>query len=143
MIAAVIIAIGLAALGLSFVADRLANNYAERARNWPRTKGQVVGVDLVSLSQGTYTPRVSYAYEVDGKAYANDRRRPSGSPYFYRQAKARERLEGFAVGGPVTVHYQPGNPKRSAIEIEPFSVAVPLLRILAAILLIGGVIGLL
>ncbi len=141
MVAAIFIVVGMIVFAASFVAGNLADGVARRAREWPRTQGKVVDVTVVSLSQGTYTPRISYSYEVAGKGYANDRRRPGGNPYFYRMSRAVDCLTGFEVGAPVTVYYRANDPRRSAIEIEPFSVIVPILRWLGVGLLIGGLVA--
>ena len=60
---------------------------------------------------------MSYSYVVGNKGYASDRIRPGGTPQFYSEAKAWKVANANAVGNPVTVHYDPANPKRAAIDL--------------------------
>ena len=134
-------AIGLLLLLLGIAARHAAIREVARARAWPQVQGVIVGASLVGSGQATYLPQVNYAYDVGGRGYASDRRRPGGTPYFYRVARARAMLDAFPVGAAVTVRYRPDRPARAAIELEPQSYATPVFLLLGGAVLVSAVIG--
>lgn len=95
--------------------------------------GRVAGSDVRENGNGTYSPEVSYVYEVAGKAYASDRLRPGGSPLFYSMAKAAAVVSAYPADSIVTVYYRPGKPQAAAIECKPMSQGAQIMWIFAVI----------
>jgi hypothetical protein len=120
-------------LGAGYLLSSLARRRAEAAKQWPKVVGRVAGSDVRDNGNGTYSPEVSYVYEVAGKAYASDRLRPGGSPLFHSMAKAATVAAAYPPDSIVTVYHPPGKPQAAAIECEPMSQGALILWIFAAI----------
>ncbi len=83
-----------------------------RSNSWPTAEGNVVKSEVVSdLSRGrlAYSADVEYDYSVQGKPYHGASVRVGNTTTKSRK-DAEEIVSRFAVGKPVTVHYDPDNP---------------------------------
>jgi Protein of unknown function (DUF3592) len=91
---------------------------------WPTAEGTVlsseVAVDTIKLTGGRlseqYRADVRYRFLVDGGRYESNVFVLGPPKSFADRAEAEKVVEAHPAGGPVTVHYEPGNPARSALE---------------------------
>lgn len=121
---ALIIALG---LGVLVWRVRRLKRAVEVAKGWPQAAGRVVGTDIEirRFSKGvSYGAIIAYEYEVAGKPYRSERYSLSGSHYFSFERPAKRLLERFAVGTPVTVHYDPTKPGEGVIALSAPAVFV-------------------
>ena len=111
---------GVAALAM---AGKLAYD-GHQVRTWPTATGVVESATVSEETRSRrgrirqrYKPVISYRYEVDGREYRSDRRSPlSGWDLEKTPDAAQEVLARFAVGTEVTVHHDPDDPARAALE---------------------------
>ena len=121
-----ILAWGLALLAAA--AGMAAWSWSETAktRDWQRVEGRVIETRTqfqhsqarygVSL---TWTPVVRYAYEVDGRRLTGVRVYPGTPRQWSDEAELTDFLaETYPPGAPVTVHYDPADPRMAALLIE-------------------------
>ncbi len=125
--------LALALAGFAWLAQGAARRRAAAAANWPTADGRVVTSEVTTRysSNNYYTPAVTYAYEAGGVAYASDRLRPGGTPYFWSRKKADEIVARFPAGSTCVVRYDPRRPQTSALELTPQSWAVLLFAVFA------------
>ncbi len=129
----VIVAIGATILGLLctivpfaligwFIWDRAKKRDAVRASalTWQTTTGRVIKsrVEVSSGGESTsVTPRVVYAYDVNGRAYQSDQIRAGDKIMSVTSsANAYATIDRYPEGAIVTVYYNPHNPQESALE---------------------------
>jgi uncharacterized protein DUF3592 len=96
---------------------------ADESASWQSTHGTVTGS---SLGQSTnysdsgptvsYFPIVRYSYSVVGQPYTGERIAFGLGESSSRSAKAQKMLDGYPVGRPVTVYYDPANPAQAVLE---------------------------
>lgn len=109
----------------------LVKNFRERkksaaSQNWPTTQGQVTATKVVEntnidsdgYTSVTYTPMVTYRYQVAGQEYTSDKvtfgfRKGSSS-----RAKARQALVNYSGDAQVTVYYDPSDPVEAVLDRE-------------------------
>ena len=134
------------ALGALVWRIRRLKRAVEIANAWPRTAGRVVGTEMQirSFSRGiSYGAIIAYEYEVAGKRYRSARYSLSGPHYFSFERRAKRLLQRFAIGTPVTVHYDPAKPGEGVIALSAPAVFVMWfvfwLVLALATWLIGGV----
>lgn len=92
---------------------------ARASAAWPTVAGQVTSSDVrhSTDSEGgdSYSPEVTYAYEVDNRSYENSTIKFGENSYNSR--REAERITGrYPVGQPVNVAYDPNDPGRSVLE---------------------------
>lgn len=115
------------ALGVLVWRVRRLKRAVEIAKGWPKAAGRVVGTDIEirSFSKGvSYGAIIAYEYEVAGKRYRSERYSLSGPHYFSFERRAKRLLERFAIGTPVTVHYDPAKPGEGLIALSAPAVFV-------------------
>lgn len=134
------------ALGVLVWRVRRLKRAIEIAKGWPQVAGRIVEthIEMRSYSQGiSYGAIIAYEYEVAGRRYRSARYSLSGPHHFSFERRAKRLLERFAVGTPVTVHYDPAKPGEGLIALSAPAVFVMWLvfwLVLAlASWLIGGV----
>ena len=84
-----------------------------RASRWPSLIGRVKEKRLEIASSGgnpgvSYTPIITYSYEVNGETFTSNEYHPSRMRPGYSKEKAQKILD--AVGETITVHYNPTKP---------------------------------
>lgn len=132
------------ALGVLVWRVRRLKHAVEIAKGWPKAAGRVVGtdIDIRSFSKGiSYGAIITYEYEVAGKRYRSERYSLSGPHYFSFERRARRLLEHFAVGAPVTVHYDPAKPGEGLIALSAPAVFVIWFVFWLVLALASGTIG--
>jgi hypothetical protein len=87
------------------------------AHGWSATTGKVLESEIYAKHDG-WTPRVSYAYNANGKSHTNDR------IYLYPcedtdKQRALGRIAAYPVGKTVTVYYKPDNPADAVLDTAP------------------------
>jgi hypothetical protein len=89
--------------------------FAKKSSTWPTTPGVVTAAERIKLAWRTQ-PRVSFSYDVGGKAYT------SSKVSFADVVPARETepiLSRYPLHHPVVVHYQPEDPALAVLEPGP------------------------
>ena len=89
------------------------------ATTWPATTGRVIK-SRVEVSGGEHTsvyPRITYAYDVNGRAYQNDLLRAGDRIMRVSTGQdAYATVDRYPEGANVTVYYNPANPQESVLE---------------------------
>ena len=98
--------------------------FAFKSKQWPTATGKVVDLDIVTTpaGRGSYTiPLVGYEYEVRGVRYTSKRIDYSGrgSSFGAWSRPSRDYLRRYREGGPLTVRYDPNEPRRAVLETGP------------------------
>ena len=91
---------------------------------WPTVQGTVlsseVAVDTTRLSGGRFSEQyradLRYGFLVDGETYESNVLVLGVPKSFANRAEAEKIVEAHPAGGAVTIHHEPGNPARSALE---------------------------
>lgn len=113
-----------------------------QAQSWPTTDGRVLEVarrqETDSDGGTTYRPLVRYRYTVDGHEYENDR--PQLTTVSSSATTPTDSvLARYRVKQTVTVHYDPGDPAHSTLEVVFPAMAVGLPGFLMVFMLVGAV----
>ena len=114
------------------------DNYrdGEETKAWPATTGEILSADVEEeerrdrrdngtyRTRYTYTPRVTYAYTIQGIEYTGHRIRADDSGG--DRDKAFDTINDYPVGSIVDVFYDPGDPRSSVLKqgSDPVSVWV-------------------
>lgn len=104
--------------GLSLWAARYVHRQMRETRDWPTVPGKILerGVGEPMGLDRSYMPHVKYTYFVGGKQYTNDQvyliRRTGGL------ASQIQKLVD-SLPDPVTVYYDPKDPVRSFLIVNP------------------------
>jgi len=122
--------LGVAAMvgvGLDQCFFRPARQAKRAAQAWPTTTGVVLdsfvetatSYDSTSNAETTsFTPRVTYEYEVNGQRYRSDRLKTSDG--FFRAGllpgSAEAVVARYPAGAQVFVYYNPANPHEAVLE---------------------------
>lgn len=108
-----LLGVGLAWWGWTIVQD------ARASAAWPTVEGRVTRseVDESSDADGgdSYSPEVTYTYQVDDQAYENSTIKFGENSYSSRR-RAEAIVANYPVGERVTVSYDPNAPGRSVLE---------------------------
>jgi hypothetical protein len=130
---------------LSIRLGRKNRKLAEASASWASTTGKVVALGIDERERETnnssytvYQPRIEYAYEVGGAAYAGKRLR-FGNSECTTMSAAQKLLAGYAVGQAVTVFYDPADPQSATLSTSTSGTRVS--EIFGAILAIAGLAG--
>jgi hypothetical protein len=93
---------------------------AQASEKWPTAPGTVLSSEVdrskpLFSKDYQYTPKVRYAYEVQGTRHEGDTIQFGlmASAYKYQ---AEEVIKPYPVGGAVAVHYDPADPKATVLE---------------------------
>jgi hypothetical protein len=112
--AAIFIMIG---LGLSYWGWTIVQD-ARASSQWPATEGTVTSSEVRDTSDAesdSYSPKVTYEYQVDEVRYENDTISFGQNAYGSRR-KAEGIAAGYPAGSHVTVYYEPGDPSNAVLE---------------------------
>jgi hypothetical protein len=90
------------------------------SEKWPTVPGTVLASEAkrnkpLFSKDYQYTPTVRYAYEVQGTRHEGDTIQFGLMASAY-QYQADEIIKPYPVGGAVTVHYDPADPKAAVLE---------------------------
>jgi hypothetical protein len=117
LVGTALIAVG----GLLFFIRRRSAAMQAASVNWPTVPGKVTDAQLKSSRDNdnnvNYYAEVRYAYQVNGIDYAGNRVAWGGRPTSRSPDQAHAVLARYAVGTPVSVHYNPK--KHSQAVLEP------------------------
>lgn len=107
----------------------LVKNFRERqksdaSQNWPTTQGQVIATKVVEntdtdsdgYTSVTYTPMVTYRYQVAGQEYTSGKVAFGFRKGYSSRAKARQALANYSGDAQVTVYYDPSDPVEAVLE---------------------------
>ncbi|MGC9357391.1 MAG: DUF3592 domain-containing protein, partial [Anaerolineae bacterium] len=112
--------IGMFIVGAIFVTLALLGRREQNVGDWPTVTGQVLETSLYrkerrfpGFTRVTYTPTVTYSYTVEGMTYTSQNLDfdPAEGSTYENPVEAEAILEKYAMGTPVTVHYNPRAPR--------------------------------
>lgn len=128
----------------------------QRAREWPVTGGLVSGANIQKKSRSTFRrnifgnpgrvnvfqPVITYSYTVGGQPYQGSRFKNSwpGEWAAPNLVEAEAVLSGYTPGKTVQVHYDPVDPARACLELEPSNAGVQVTRWSGFLLLAAAVV---
>ncbi|HUF38024.1 MAG TPA: DUF3592 domain-containing protein [Anaerolineales bacterium] len=92
---------------------------ARASADWPTVEGRITASEVEHSSDAeggdSYTPHVTYTYQVNGRSYENFTIK-FGETSYGSERTALEILARYPVGQAVRVHYDPTNPDRAVLE---------------------------
>jgi hypothetical protein len=103
-----------------------AYSQVSEARNWSEATARIRSADLEEVrsrdSDGDYSvifrPRLTYEFAPGGRAVRGSRIWLTGSDFFNDSWAGERFLDEYAVGRTVQVHYDPDDPRRSALIVN-------------------------
>ena len=113
-----VVGLVLLAQTLFFLPTTIRRHYSNE---WPTVPGVIRAVGLKLHHQqsdrpSTFTPTVVYSYEVNGVPRTSTQINfANGSPIFLEKQGVAWLEQGYAVGKPVTVHYDPRDPDTAVL----------------------------
>lgn len=120
MVISQLFGIFLMAAGLMIVlSDRRAAKKLDKVQNWPVTQGLITlsevnhGLSSVATNQS----KIRYHYLIDGREFVGKRISVGGDINGDRSV-AEQRARLYPEGTPVTIYYNPQNPKESYLELS-------------------------
>lgn len=120
MVISQLFGIFLMAAGLMIVlSDRRAAKKLDKVQNWPVTQGLITlcevnhGLSSVANNQS----KIRYHYLIDGREFVGKRISVGGDINGNRSV-AEQRAQLYPEGTPVTIYYNPQNPKESYLELS-------------------------
>jgi len=119
--ARLILAFVTATIGILLLVYGAKGFLLERSQSsWPRTDGIVRSVRITS-SDGKagrlWCPEWRYEYAVDDRRYFSRRAAFGTFACKHQQSQAELQASTRPVGSPVSVIYEPGNPRNAALEV--------------------------
>jgi hypothetical protein len=109
----VFLAIG--AAPIAYVPYHLAEQ--RQSESWVTADGEITQAAL-SISKTpprTYSPRIEYMFEVDGREYTGSTLDYSGGPSSLDEIAVRKYLASFIEQNPLRVYYDPADPSRNCL----------------------------
>ncbi|MGC9521705.1 MAG: DUF3592 domain-containing protein [Anaerolineae bacterium] len=113
-------------LGLAIIVwIALTKRRGQGTPNWPKVPGTVVAARVVPFEhetpegdEKTFTPLITYEYRVNGQTFESQRRNflPGESATYQERSEAEAVVMRYPPGAPVSVSYNPANPKQAALE---------------------------
>ncbi len=88
---------------------------AKASATWPAVNGIIARVQVGETSAGQFFPDVAYTYTVGTVVFTGTRIRTSDGEYAIRDG-AVQAMQELTVGAPITVYYNPSNPRQSVIR---------------------------
>ena len=130
-----------------------ADNYrdGEATKAWPSTTGQILTADVDEevrrerrdngsyRERRTYTPRITYAYTIQGIEYTGHRIRTDDSGG--DRDKAFDTINEYPVGSTVDVFYDPENPDSAVLKQGADTVAVWVFGGVGGLFVVLGLVG--
>jgi hypothetical protein len=95
---------------------------ARASRSWPSTSGMISKSSVLTRTRDKsnvldYYPEIEYQYLVEAKSYKGDERYAgSGSEIFSSEMGAKQVIENYPVGSPVTVYFNPSRPQSAVLH---------------------------
>ena len=94
---------------------------ARDSRDWPTTPGRVILSALAEEpddegGKPQWSPNVQYTYVVNGEQFTGNRLMFGGTLIESRVERVRRVLRRYPFGTPVTVHYDPDDPRKAVVE---------------------------
>jgi hypothetical protein len=88
---------------------------AVKSKSWLTTEGQVTAATAEHTGRYRWTPKITYAYRVNGVEYTGSR---VAFDYFdsYSLQEANEMLERYQANAPAKIFYDPEQPQESTLE---------------------------
>jgi Protein of unknown function (DUF3592) len=123
--------------GFALWAGLRVSGEVRKGRGWPTVQGKISERRLETAAQlrsRAYEPRATYTYVVDGVSYTNDQ------VYLMKGTSGTARsMQALLDGLPetVTVHYDPSQPSRSYLIVNPRSTSWIMVGAAALALLLG------
>jgi hypothetical protein len=123
----------------------------EETRRWTETTGEILSADVETeerrdrrsngsmRTRTSYTPVVTYGYEVDGVAYTGHRIR--ADDVGGDRERAFDTINDYPVGSVTTVYYDPDNPGSAVLKQGADPVAVYLFGGVGGLFLVLGLAG--
>lgn len=94
------------------------------SRAWPTAPATIItsSLDSARNSRGStrYYPILAYTFRLGDSTYRGTALR-LGAPYFHTVAEGELALRPYGEGATVPVHYDPGNPTLSVLELHALS----------------------
>jgi hypothetical protein len=150
----VVVAVGAVMVLMGGIFGAVAyDNYrdGEATKAWPSTSGQILTANVDEeerrdrdsdgriRTRYTYTPRISYAYTIQGVEYTGHRIRADDSGG--DRDKAFDTINDFPVGSIVNVYYDPSDPGSSVLKQGADPVAVWVFGGVGGVFMILGLVG--
>lgn len=92
---------------------------AQASASWPSVPGQVISSTVTRQSDSdgsvSFSPEVSYRYQVGSQSYQGRRIKFGENAYGFR-ARAQSVADRYPVGHSVSVYYDPADPNLSVLE---------------------------
>lgn len=88
---------------------------AKASANWPSVTGMLTKSQVGDRGAGRYFADVAYTYRIGASEFVGSKVRASDGDYNIRDG-AVQMIRGLAVGQPVTVYYDPSNPRKALLR---------------------------
>lgn len=107
--------------GVGFLVVNLLNiRKAHVSAKWPSVTGEIIHSSLRVEDRGEdgtrYSVDIRYQYDVLGQPYQSNRVAFGLGKSVGNRRTARDLVDRYQVGSPVSVHYDPDNPGASVLE---------------------------
>ena len=97
---------------------------ATASLSWPKVTGNVsktfieesTDTDEDGITTTSYTPKVTYTYQVGAQTYSSERVSFGYTTSYGRQKKAQEKLDLYPLNSQLAVYYDPENPAESTLQ---------------------------
>jgi len=142
--------VGLFLLGLGFLISFLRTRHDRQGEaNWPSVLGKVDAASVYEHTRTTpvgattsYTPLVTYHYEVGGQAYSSSKLNflPDSAQSCSQKAEAQALVARLMSAETVRVFYNPRNPKQAVLRTHRPTAHRVVLWFGIAHLLMGGLV---
>lgn len=86
----------------------------------------------------SYTPKVTYTYEVNGKSYQNSRIAVLDEASFSRREQAEQFISSYPEGKELPIFYDPSDPKISFLNNQVNSKKIDFSTWILILLMMGG-----
>lgn len=104
--------------GLAYWGWTILQN-ARASAAWPTADGLIVRSEVTHSTDAeggdSYSPEVTYTYQANDQAYANERIKFGENSYNSRR-RAEEIAASYPIGQGVNVYYDPGQPGNAVLE---------------------------
>jgi len=88
---------------------------AIHSKNWPSNFGTITSSEIVRVGRSSWLPKITYKYSANEEEFEGKRIRLSSSSCSM-QCLAQKVLDNYPLNSPVSVFYNPNNPKDSVLS---------------------------
>lgn len=132
-----------------FIVGLINRGKVKKAQAWPVANGTVVSTEIKQhkstqktgsrgyRTTNTYEPVINYSYSAGGQTYSGKRLNYGG--FQGAELAAQNKIAQYPQGSKVQVHYDPGKPQNSVLEVS--ADAGKVYWIVGGIFLVIGVAG--